>query len=240
MRKTSNMVAHHHPPTPEICGWQTNMKAGLVLLREALDSAQRLKRDVWDFAVEIRELSKAGLNHTAIRWLMCMGYAEHAEERIHAGRARRSFRRYLNLALTTRSCFVLTANGVLWTADLLGSEERGGEEEEAAAPPRWDGALRRLCWKEQLVKQFRSPAPNQEMILCVFEEEGWPPHISDPLPPAGNIEPKARLHDAIKSLNRKQVNHLLCFRGDGNGLGVVWGATPRAAAALPEAPPDHP
>jgi hypothetical protein len=30
------------------------------------------------------------------------------------------------------------------------------------------------------------------------------------------------LHDTIKCPNRGQVNHLLRFRGDGTGEGVLW------------------
>jgi hypothetical protein len=60
------------------------------------------------------------------------------------------------------------------------------------------------------------------MVLAVFEEEGWPPHIDDPLPRVNSIEPKQRLHDTINSLNRNQRVPLLRFLGDGNGLGLCW------------------
>ena len=33
------------------------------------------------------------------------------------------------------------------------------------------------------VKQYRVPSPNQEAVLTVFQEEGWPPRIDDPLSP---------------------------------------------------------
>lgn len=94
--------------------------------------------------------------------------------------------------------------------------------------PCWDGALRQLRWAGQLVKEFRVPAANQEAILTALEEEGWPPYLDDPLPPTNDIDPKARLHDAIKNLNRKQINRLLCFRGNGNGEGVLWSHRLRA------------
>src|SRR5947207_475841 len=35
---------------------------------------------------------------------------------------------------------------------------------------------------ELLVKHFRRPAPNQYLILDVFQEENWPERIDDPLP----------------------------------------------------------
>jgi hypothetical protein len=72
------------------------------------------------------------------------------------------------------------------------------------------------------VKRFRVPALNQELILAAFEEEGWPPHLDDPLPQEANTDPKQRLQDTIKRLNRHQVNRLIHFRGDGSGTGILW------------------
>jgi hypothetical protein len=79
----------------------------------------------------------------------------------------------------------------------------------------------------KLVKRFRVPSPNQERILAAFEEEGWPPRIDDPLPPHPEQEPKRRLRDTIKSLNRHQINRLLHLTGDGTGQGVRWNTAPR-------------
>ncbi|MCA9067957.1 MAG: hypothetical protein KDA84_03490, partial [Planctomycetaceae bacterium] len=66
------------------------------------------------------------------------------------------------------------------------------------------------------------PAINQETVLTAFEEEGWPARIDDPLPPHGNVNPRRRLHDTIKHLNKSQHIHLILFRGDGTGKGVIW------------------
>jgi hypothetical protein len=90
--------------------------------------------------------------------------------------------------------------------------------------PRWDAECRELRWGAALVKRFREPALNQELILAVFEEEGWPARIDDPLPNDPGCDPKQRLHDTIKRLNRHQANRLLRFRGDGSGSGVLWEA----------------
>ncbi|MCA9248453.1 MAG: hypothetical protein KDA42_15105 [Planctomycetales bacterium] len=88
--------------------------------------------------------------------------------------------------------------------------------------PNWDAARQELRVGELLVKQFRLPSPNQGTVLMVFEEEGWPARIDDPLPPHPDIDPKRRLHDTIKSLNRNQKNKVLRFKGDGSGVGVLW------------------
>jgi hypothetical protein len=88
--------------------------------------------------------------------------------------------------------------------------------------PRWNGQLRELRCGELLVKEFRRPAPNQELVLTAFEEEGWPTQIDDPLPGTAGVDPRQRLHDTIIRLNRNQRNHLVHFRGDGSGKGVRW------------------
>jgi hypothetical protein len=66
------------------------------------------------------------------------------------------------------------------------------------------------------------PAPNQEIILQAFQEENWPHCIDDPLPPQDNLPIKSRLLATIKSLNRSQVNPLILFHGNGNGVQVYW------------------
>jgi hypothetical protein len=73
-----------------------------------------------------------------------------------------------------------------------------------------------------VVKQYKVPAANQERVLAAFEEEGWPVHVDDPLPPSGELDPKRRLHDTINSLNRNQKSGLIRFLGDGSGEGIRW------------------
>lgn len=92
--------------------------------------------------------------------------------------------------------------------------------------PSWDAAGRRLWLGEQLIKEFRQPAPNQTTLLDVFQEQGWArAHIDDPLPlTQGEDEQDARrrLHETIKNLNRGLLLGTLRFRGDGTGQGVIW------------------
>ena len=203
----------------------------LALLREALDAAGAAGRDPWEFAIEVGQLRARGLTNTDLRWLLCQGYVEHAQELPGADSGRRSFRAVANLALPEQSCFILTAAGaavVLRQAEgrLCPSSSVRGKGRAARRPrPRWDGRSRQLCWQGCVVKHFRVPAANQEAILAALEEEGWPDYIDDPLPPADDLDPKARLHDAIKGLNRHQVQPLLQFRGDGTGRGVLWRPT---------------
>jgi hypothetical protein len=164
-----------------------------------------------------------------------MGYAEHAQEQVSLGSSRRSFKAISNLAFPRNTCFVATdkgerlavpGTGRLAVSDAVAAKRGADALPPGASRPRWDGVLRQLRWWGFVVKEFRLPARNQEMILAALEEEGWPPHIDDPLPPVDGLDSKARLHDAIKCLNRNQVHRLLHFRGDGTGQGVVWGPLP--------------
>ena len=93
--------------------------------------------------------------------------------------------------------------------------------------PRWDPEVRMLFLGDRVVKRFKWQAANQEIILCTFQEEGWPPRIEDPLPPQPDQDSKRRLSDTIKCLNRKQALELIHFRGDGTGEGVIWEPTPQ-------------
>ena len=47
--------------------------------------------------------------------------------------------------------------------------------------PRYDAMLHELRLGDEVVKRFTRPAPAQELILKVLEEERWPPAIDDPL-----------------------------------------------------------
>lgn len=88
--------------------------------------------------------------------------------------------------------------------------------------PTWDTDRKELWFGPHLVKRFKFQSPNQETILIVFHEEGWPAKIDDPLPPVPNQTSRQRLHDAIKNLNRHQHHRVIRFAGDGTGEGVRW------------------
>jgi hypothetical protein len=95
--------------------------------------------------------------------------------------------------------------------------------------PVWDADRRELRLGKLVVKRFRQPAENQELILAAFEEDGWPPRIDNPLASDGDTDAVDRLHDAVKKLNR-QAKRLIRFRSDGRGTGVLWErAAPGAA-----------
>src|SRR5207253_7022050 len=75
--------------------------------------------------------------------------------------------------------------------------------------------------QEQLRPQSSQAIPPavavQGLILTAFEEENWPPHIDDPLPPAPEVSRKKRLNDTVFRLNEKQNNRLIRFESDRTG-----------------------
>jgi hypothetical protein len=212
----------------------------LALLVQAREYARQLHRDAWQFAVEIGPLAAAGLTNSTLRWLVCQGHVEHAIEVTPPGDGQRRFQPVASLALPEGTCFVLTDKGAALARGLAGLSAVS-ERPAAGEPvvkPRWDGELRVLWCGGVVVKEFRRPAPNQELVLAAFEEESWPAQIDDPLPGSSELDAKQRLHDTIIRLNRNQKSRRLVFRGDGSGKGVRWSL--RAAAfATSDAPDAH-
>ena len=214
------------------------MCRALCELSEAYKCAIRFNVSPWDFAVEIGELWAAGVKNIDLRSLICAGYIEHTQEILFNSGKGRQFHVLGGLSFNDRSCFVLTAAGEDFARvaciDCGKRVDRDGQEGPVHAPhnprrslkervlPHWDCERHELRVLSHVVKRFKSPALNQEIMLMVFEEEGWPPRIDDPLPPQPELDSKRRLHDTIKCLNRHQLNHLIHFRGDGTGEGVVW------------------
>ena len=94
------------------------------------------------------------------------------------------------------------------------------------ATPIWDRGERELRAGGSVIKRFCVPAPNQELILTAFQEEGWPKRIDDPLPPTPEMDAKLRLRKAFSCLNRNRRFKLVHFHGDGRGRGRF--AEPRA------------
>jgi hypothetical protein len=93
---------------------------------------------------------------------------------------------------------------------------------DTATKPVWDPELRVLSLGDEVVKRFRQPARNQELVLAAFQEEGWPERIDDPIPPHGEVDARECLHWTIEALNNHQEKPLIGFFGDGTGKGVCW------------------
>jgi hypothetical protein len=94
--------------------------------------------------------------------------------------------------------------------------------------PAWNKDRGELSYRTVVVKRVRTAvATNVVKVLDVFQEEGWPDRIDDPLDPSKDQQ---RLHETIKRLNDnlKEIR----FHADGMGQGIVWEAT------APEPPPN--
>lgn len=231
---------------PEQCA-PPGLESSIALLLQASQYAELVQRGRWEFAVELSSLVQSGVTVTALRWLVHNGYLEHAVEHTPPGAAQREFRQVTNLTLPPGCCFVLTESGLHFARTLTDQRPARvpvgvGDRTKPSVPletadlgrPEWRPELHQLWFGSLLVREFRRPAPHQEWVLAVFEEEGWPTQIDDPLPGTEDIDPKRRLHDTIVRLNRHQLNRLIVFRGDGSGKAIRWSRV--EADSRPKAP----
>lgn len=202
------------------------VRRALRTLVQAHYYAQDLNNDPRQFAVRLVGLKRLRLTENDLRWLLHKGYLLHAHEIAGNGQTSRRFRTDHRLPLGKRSCFVLTSAGLALAASLFAEDDSPPPDRAALRivplRPNWDSRRRELWFHGRLVKRFKVRSPNQEAILDAFEEENWPPQIADPLSPSPGIDPKRRLHDAIKNLNRYQKARLIQFMGDGTAEGVRW------------------
>jgi hypothetical protein len=204
-------------------------------LAQAHHYSRDLNCSVWDFAIEISCLTELGATRCDLRWMAMKGYVEHAQEVARNGSDKRAFGPTGGLMFDESTCFALTAAGIELAESL--SQNRHARPSGSTQPPSsvrrgrssdehgpyWDGDRHEFRMGDHLiVKRFKLPSPNQETILMAFDEEGWPPRIDDPLPLIQDCDPKQRLRDTIKSLNRHQREYTVHFKDDGTGQGVLW------------------
>lgn len=219
----------------EQCAYTENVESAFQQLHEAYACAAAFGVSRWEFAVDIADLRTAGIQANSLRYLICAGLVEHAQEVVTHSEKGRQFVFISGLTFSETSCFVLTSAGekAACAAIPAGCGRAFAQQQDSVTAgvisqnerflrPHWDHERHELKVGSCVVKRFKSPALNQEIILMAFEEEKWPSRIDDPLPPVPELDPRRRLHDAIKCLNRHQVVHLLHFRGDGTGEGVIW------------------
>jgi hypothetical protein len=96
----------------------------------------------------------------------------------------------------------------------------GGACPFAAAKPRYDrdrGELS-LCG---VVVLWLDRLRDRHLVLCAFEDQGWPPRIVDPLGGDGHSAENG-YSDIVYWLNRPQAPWLIDFSCDGSGHGIGW------------------
>jgi hypothetical protein len=236
---TSNEGAGNH--IPDVL--KEMLKGGLSLMWRGFEYARDLDRERWEFAVDCDALCQAGLCPIDLRWLIARGYVELVPNGGQTGSQKQISEKNRPLEEKNAS-FVLTKKGAalalqilsrtLQAASHLHSENgmNGPDVEHfkhsliepglGSHKPSWDRDKKELRYGGCVIKQFRWAAVNQETILMAFEEEDWPTRIDDPLPKKLNQDPKSRLHDTIKCLNRNHKKRRIRFNGDGTGEGLLW------------------
>src|SRR5688572_2075781 len=179
--------------------WPTEFAAAAAMLIKAANLADNLQRSRWDFAVEIGDLQGLGLSKTDLRALVCDGLVEHLADATIGPSTERTFEPTGIFTFNVRSCFVLTETGfsaatrsnanaghqgaIASMANSCADRMDSHVPQQLLVPkPLWNSDLCRLFWGNLLVKEYRAPAPNQQLVLASFQEEGWPHRIDDPLP----------------------------------------------------------
>lgn len=210
---------------PRLSGFAARVQPAVELLHEGAVLAADLGCPRHEFSVAVADLLAAGLTANALRWLVRKGLVQVV--RRGGGVPRRS-----EGALRGSARLILAAPGLALARSLPlgvgGAAAGGGRSQQIATtvPPQvvpvWDAASRTLWVGGAVVKRFRVPAANQELVLSAFQEEAWPVSIFDPLQPAPGPDAKRRLHDTINRLNRNQKHRLLHFAGNGNGQSIRW------------------
>jgi hypothetical protein len=222
---------------------QEMLKTGLSLLWRAFEYARDLHTESREFAVERDALYQTGWSAVDLRWLIARGYLQVSPKAAPASTPR-DFAGDGPPWENNNSSFSLTETGAALALQVLSrtpgpdapapakdgkagdlgelSHIHAGRPRPGGPTPSWDSDRKQLRFEGCVIKQFKWAAANQETVLTAFEEEHWPTRIDDPLPLILNQDPKARLHDTIKCLNRNHRRRLIRFSGDGTGEGVVW------------------
>jgi len=207
--------------------FSSEFRQALSLLLDGARFAEDAGRPSWDFAVTVGDLYAMGMTTNAIKWLICKGYATHRAERISVHKQQRcKSLASPKFAVSKSSELILTEPGIAFVSHLHAAQPLTPAATDTRSPliksPGWDINSRILRVGTTVVKHFKVPAGNQELILSAFEEEHWPARIDDPLPPRPALDAKRRLHDTINRLNRNQQTRLVRFKGNGNGRAVCW------------------
>jgi hypothetical protein len=182
--------------------------------------------------VPLRQFHADGVADHLLVWMLYQGHIEHLRPD-HPGEGGPGGVVAGSLVFQNSSLFCLTEWGEAFVNDFLEQLLVHGSDRAVDAAwnqlilgelvPWYDKDNRVFSWGRHELKRFRQPAGNQELVLCAAEEVVWDRWFDDPLPRRPGTNPKQRLHDTIKDLNRRQLRPLIHFEGDGTGQRVGWG-----------------
>jgi hypothetical protein len=181
-----------------------------------------------DKAVSRKHFHARGIGDSLLLWMMYQGQIEHVQARAQAPLPHPVG----SLQLDDTSAFALTDEGeafadaflaaVLVPPDPIDRHEAWDRLFLGTLLPHYDAANRIFSWGRHILKRFRQPSKNQELVLSAAEELRWPNWFDDPLFFVREKNPKILLHDTIKDLNRRQSPYLVHFKGDGTGRRIGW------------------
>src|SRR5689334_18050088 len=86
-------------------------RAALRVLLKAWNMTREIGRSPWTLAVQLEDFLAKNIRIADLHWLLKQGYVEHRIESTRLGSSRRTFRA-AGPALTVRSCFILTQQGL--------------------------------------------------------------------------------------------------------------------------------
>jgi hypothetical protein len=196
-----------------------------ILLRHH-HAAQEQEEQPQSWPLPWQTLRLSGIDDQIFQWLLYQDHAEHFRQ-LPGSQPPHRFEE--SPRLHAESCLVLTDSGERFGIELLTAYEPGDPDQIEAVGKEFrlgrfipHYADRTLTWGRKVVKAYAQSSSNQDLVLRAAEELGWPPYFDDPLPRVLGMNPKVRLHDTIKSLNRYQKTAILHFQGDGTGTRIGW------------------
>jgi hypothetical protein len=183
-------------------------------------------------AVPFGSFCERGVEGDILLWMLYQDHIDHWQSAGEPDRTGCAPALVHSLVLTAGSSFALTergdafANGFLLDTLFPADDEAFVRAWErlllGRLVPHYDPGNHLFAWGRHLLKCFRQPAANQQLLLAAAEEMGWEDWMDDPLPLRPGKSPKAVLHDTLKDLNRRQRRPLIQFKGDGTGTRFGW------------------
>ncbi|MDA0808491.1 MAG: hypothetical protein O2983_09030 [Planctomycetota bacterium] len=101
-------------------------------------------------------------------------------------------------------------------------DEKSDDEPLVGLRPRWDSGTRELWLGDWLLKRLIKSSENQQIVLDVFEEMGWPVQIEDPIPPKPFFVHAERVRETCRRLNKAQIHPLMHFRASPSREVILW------------------
>lgn len=212
----------------ELSDWSRGYQEMRVARRKAQDQGMDSSQSPLPFS----HLQEEGVRDLFLVLMLYHGHVEQFRPAAKLDNGRLLLEPTKSLRLLSGSFFTLTEAGEAFANTLLAVSRTPVDANALRAtwedycPPRlaphFERESRVLRWGCQVLKRFRQPSANQELILLAAEELKWPEWFDDPLPRRPGTNPKVRLHNTIKDLNRRQTPHLVHFKGDGTGTRLGW------------------